>query len=113
MRRWPAAVIAGMIVLACARASHAQAEPKTAGDLAKKCISDNRSLCVKFIGDTIDALESERHARGEPSCLAGQPSLEQTVKLFARALLAVYAYSGLSASAAVAAIYQENCAMVR
>lgn len=110
MWRWAAAVLAGMLVLAHAQTSHAQSEPKTAGDLAKKCISDNRSVCNKFVGDAVDALESGRQARGEPSCLAGQTSREETARLFARALLAKYAYSDLTASAAVEAIYRDACA---
>jgi hypothetical protein len=59
--------------------------------------------------DSIGALENGRQARGEPSCLADQPSRDETVKMFVRALLAKYAYSDLSASAAVENIYKEHC----
>jgi hypothetical protein len=110
MRPWTAIVAAALLLLTCAGPTQAQTAPKTAGDLAKKCISDNRSLCASFIVDAIGALDSARQTRGEASCLAGDAAQDEIVRTFTRALLAKYAYSDLTASAAVEAIYQDNCA---
>jgi hypothetical protein len=109
MRRWATTVATATALLGCAGAAHAQSDIKTVGDLAKKCISDDRSPCAKFIIDSVGALEAARQTRGEPSCLAGDPSQEQIVKTFIRALLAKYAYSDLSPAAAVETIYRDNC----
>ncbi len=109
MRRWSATVATAIVLLAYAGTSHAQSDFKTVGELAKKCIADDRSPCAKFIMDSVGALENGRQARGEHSCLAGHPSQEETVKMVVRALLAKYAYSDLSASAAVEKAYEDNC----
>jgi hypothetical protein len=107
MRRW--AAVAGPIILWSAQAWSAQPSLSTVGDLAKQCIADDRSFCVKFIVESIDAIEADRQSRGEPLCLTDKPSQEQRIKIFVRALLMKYAYSDLSAAAAVRTIYQENC----
>jgi hypothetical protein len=109
MRRRGARVAIAMAVLACGQASHAQSDFKTANELAKKCISDDRSACSSYIIGSVDSLEDARQVRGEPSCLADHPSKEEIVKTFVRAILAKYAYSDLSAAAAVENIYAENC----
>ncbi len=109
MRLWRATTVTAAIFLECAGASNAKSELKTVGDLAKNCIADDRSICVKFIMDLIEVLEDDRRTRGEPSCLIDQQSREQTVKIFVHELLVKYTYTDLSPSAAVENIYNENC----
>jgi hypothetical protein len=96
------------MVLAGAPA-HAQATIRTAPELARKCIADDRSPCSQFITAAIEALESARKARGEAPCLGGQPA-DDVVRKFIRAVIADYAYSDVSASAAVETIYKDTCA---
>jgi Rap1a immunity proteins len=104
------AFVGAAIILSSAQTLGAETNFRTVAELARHCIADDRSACVNFIAGSIQTMEARRQARNEPTCLAGQSSQEQTIKTFVRALLTKYAYSDLSASAAVEAIYQENCA---
>jgi hypothetical protein len=108
MRFWRAAAAAALI-LADAQAQ-AQGAFKTAHELALKCIADNQAPCSQFIVASIGALESARKARGEASCLGGQPPDDTVVRKFIRAVIDDYAYGDASASAAVEAIYKDYCA---
>ena len=105
--KWRRVVPAAMIFLAGAEAS--QAQSKSANELAKQCIADDRSPCSRFILGSIDALENGRRARGEPSCLAGDPSSDEIVKVFVRAIVASYPYDVLPASVLIENIYKDKC----
>ena len=89
--------------------TEAQAQSKTANELARQCIADDKSPCSRFISGLIDTLEKDRRARRGPSCLGDDPSSENVVKLFVRAILANYPYPDLPASAAVENIYNDKC----
>src|SRR5260221_194962 len=99
---------AAAMVLTSAEA-YAQASLKTANELAKKRISDNKSACSQFIIAAIEQLENARKARGEASCLGGQ-SADGVVNAFVRAILADYAYSDAPPAAAIETIYKDHCA---
>jgi hypothetical protein len=105
--KWRRAVPAAMIFLAGAEAS--QAQSKSANELAKQCIADDRSPCSRFILGSIDALENGRRVRGEPSCLAADPSSDEIVKAFVRAIVASYPYDELPASVLIENIYKDKC----
>jgi hypothetical protein len=105
--KWRRAVTAAMAFLAGAEAS--QAQSKSANELAKQCIADDRSPCSRFILGSIDALENGRRVRGEPSCLAADPSSEQIIKAFVRAIVASYPYDELPASVLIENIYKDKC----
>ena len=105
--KWQGAVTAAMAFLSGAEAS--QAQSKSANELAKQCIADDKSPCSRFILGSIDALENGRRARGEPSCLARDPSSDEIVKAFVRAILASYPYDELPASVLIENIYKERC----
>ena len=105
--KWRRAVTAAMAFLAGAEAS--QAQSKSANELAKQCIADNKSFCYGFILGSIDALENGRRGRGEPSCLAADPSSDEIVKVFVRAILASYPYRELPASVLIENIYKDKC----
>jgi hypothetical protein len=105
--KWRGAVTTAMAFLLGAAAS--QAQSKSANELARQCIADDKSPCSLYIMGSIDALEKERRVRGEPSCLAGNPTSEQIVKVFVRAILANYPYTDLPASAAIENIYEDKC----
>jgi len=96
-----------MALLFAAEAS--QAGVKSANELAKECIADNKAPCSRYILESIDTLENGRRLQGEPSCLAGDSSSEQIVKVFVRAILASYPYDELPASAAIENIYKDSC----
>jgi hypothetical protein len=105
--KWRRAVTAAMAFLAGAEAS--QAQSKSANELAKQCIADDRSPCTRFILGSIDALENGRRVRGEPSCLAADPSSDEIVKAFVRAIVASYPYDELPASVLIENIYKDKC----
>ena len=105
--KWRGAVTAAMAFLSGAEAS--QAQSKSANELAKQCIADDKSPCSRFIFGSIDALEKGRRVRGEPSCLAGDPSSDEIVKVFVRAILASYPYDELPASVLIENIYKDKC----
>jgi hypothetical protein len=105
--KWRRVVPAAMIFLADAEAS--QAQSKSANELAKQCIADDRSPCTRFILGSIDALENGRRVRGEPSCLAADPSSDEIVKVFVRAIVASYPYDELPASVLIENIYKDKC----
>ena len=105
--KWTGAAATVFALLLGAEA--AQAQSKSANELARLCIADNKSPCSRYILGLIDTLEKDRRARGGPSCLGDDPSSEQTVKLFVRAILANYPYADLSASIAVENIYNDKC----
>ena len=101
------AVMAAMAFLFGAEAS--QAQSKSANELAKQCIADDKAPCSRFILASIDSMENGRRMRGEPSCLAGDPSSDEIVKVFVRAILASYPYDQLPASALIENIYKDKC----
>jgi hypothetical protein len=101
------AVTTAMAFLFGAEAS--QAQSKSANELAKQCIADDKSPCSKYILGSIDALENARRIRGEPSCLADDPSSEHVVKVFIRGILASYPYADVPASVAIENIYKDKC----
>ncbi len=103
--KWRRAVTAVMAFLAGAEAS--QAQSKSANELAKQCIADDRSPCSRFILGSIDALEKGRRVRGEPSCLTADR--DEIVKAFIRAILASYPYDQLPASVLIENIYKDKC----
>ena len=105
--KWRRVVPAAMIFLAGAEAS--QAQSKSANELAKQCIADDRSPCSRFILESIDALENGRRVRGEPSCLAADRSSDEIVKVFVRAIVASYPYDELPASVLIENIYKDKC----
>jgi hypothetical protein len=105
--KWSGAAATAMALLLGAQAS--QAQSKSANELARQCIADDKSPCSRYIMGLIDTLEKDRRARGGPSCLGDDPSSEHIVKAFVRAILANYPYADLSASAAVENIYNDKC----
>jgi hypothetical protein len=105
--KWLGAAATAMALLLGAEAP--QAQTKSANELARQCIADDKSPCSRYILGSIDVLEKDRRARGGPSCLGDDRSSEQVVKAFVRAILANYPYADLSASAAVENIYNDKC----
>jgi hypothetical protein len=105
--KWSSAAATAMCLLLGAEAS--QAQSRSANELARLCIADDKSPCSKYILGSIDALEKDRRARGEASCLGDYPSSEHVVKVFVRAILANYPYAAVPASAAVENIYNDKC----
>ena len=104
--KWRRAV-AAVAFLSGADAS--QAQSKSANELARQCIADDKSPCSRFIIGSIDALQNGRRVRGEPSCLSGDPSSDEIVKVFVRAILASYPYDELPASVLIENIYKDKC----
>src|SRR5271156_1426440 len=96
------------IALLCG-AEASQAQSKSANELAKQCIADDRSPCSRFILGSIDALENGRRGRGEPSCLPADLSSDEIVKVFVRAIVANYPYDELPASVLIENIYKDKC----
>jgi hypothetical protein len=86
-----------------------QAQSKSANELARLCIADNKSPCSQYIWGLIDTWEKDRRARGGPSCLGDDPSSEHVVKIFVRAIVANYPYADLPAAVAVENIYNDKC----
>jgi hypothetical protein len=105
--KWFGAAATAMSLLLGAEAS--QAQSKSANELARLCIADNKSACSRYIMGLIDTFEKDRRARGESSCLGDDPSSEHVVKVFVRAIVANYPYADSSASAAVESVYNDNC----
>jgi hypothetical protein len=101
------ALTAAMAILFGAEAS--QAQSKSANELAKQCIADDKSPCSRFILGSIGALENGRRVRGEPTCLSGDPPSDEIVKVFVRAILASYPYDELPASVLIENIYKDKC----
>jgi hypothetical protein len=104
---WLGATATAMALLLGAEAS--QGQSKSANELARLCIGDDKSPCSRYILGLIDTLEKDRRAHGGASCLGDDPSSEHIVKVFVHALLANYPYPDLSASAAVENIYNDRC----
>jgi hypothetical protein len=105
--KWSIAVATAIVLLVGAGA--AQAQSKSANELARQCIADDKSPCSRYISGLIDTLEKDRRAHGGASCLGDDPSSENVVKLFVRAILANYPYPELPASAAIENIYNDKC----
>jgi hypothetical protein len=105
--KWRRAVTAAMAFLSGAEAS--QAQSKSANELARQCIADDKSPCSRFILGSIDALENGRRVRGEPSCLSGDPPSDEIVRVFVRAIVASYPYDELPASVLIENIYKDKC----
>ena len=105
--KWQGALTAAIAIFFSAEAS--QAQSKSANELARQCIADDKSPCSRFILGSIDALEIGRRVRGEPSCLSGDPPSDEIVKVFVRAILASYPYDELPASVLIEKIYKDKC----
>jgi hypothetical protein len=105
--KWSGVAATAVALLLGAAAS--QAQSKSANELARQCIADDKLPCSRYISGLIDTLEKDRRARGGPSCLGDDPSSENVVRLFVRAILANYPYPDLPASAAIENIYDDKC----
>ena len=105
--KWSRAAATALALLLGAQG--AQAQSKSANELARQCIADDKSPCSRYILGLIDTLEKDRRARGGRPCLGDDPSSENLVKLFVRGILANYPYADLPASAAVENVYNDKC----
>ena len=105
--KWSGAATTAMALFLGAQPAEAQS--KSANELARQCIADNKSPCSLYISGLIDSLEKDRRARGGPPCLSDDLSSEQVVKVFVRAIVANYPYPDLPAAVAVENIYNDKC----
>ena len=102
----------GACLLSC-EPSSAQSAFKTTSEMAKECITDDivlRNNCIGYIIGSVDALENDRHGRGEPSCFAIRPSVQDVVKIYLRAILAKAYESDLPAASVISDTYKKSCA---
>jgi hypothetical protein len=91
----------------------AQSAFKMTSEMAKECITDDivlRNMCIGYIIGTIDALENDRHGRGEPSRFGVRPSVQDVVKPYIRAILAKAYERDLPAASVVGDTYKKSCA---
>jgi hypothetical protein len=93
--------------------ANAQSAFKTTSEMAKECITDDivlKNICVGYIIGSIDALENDRHSRGEPSCFAVRPSAQDVVKIYVRAILAGAYERDLPAASVISDAFKKSCA---